>query len=135
MTDEQQIIFDWIGMLPVVVSNWEKRLPMMYEEFNGKWFDGRLPKLSVSFICEFCDMSRDSAGIFIDAETAMLQSTANVIIRPGIRISSALMTLRDHVKIALIHEMIHASGIKGHDQPFTDELSRLVLAGAYNGLL
>jgi hypothetical protein len=135
MTGEQQLIFDWIADLPVRVPNWEKRLPMMYEELNMKWFDGTLPELTDDFVCEFCDMPRDSAGIFIDAETAEMRSTPDITIRPGIRINSALRVLRDHVKIALLHEMVHVSGIKGHLEPFHLEISRLMLAGAYDGLL
>jgi hypothetical protein len=27
MTDEQRRIYEWIGELPVVVPNWDKRLP------------------------------------------------------------------------------------------------------------
>jgi hypothetical protein len=135
MTGEQQLIFDWIGNLPVLVPNWEKRLPMLYEELNATWFDGTLPELTDTFVCEFCDMPQDSAGIFIDAETAAMRSTPDIKIRPGIRINSALRALRDHVKIALLHEMVHVSGIMGHLEPFHLEISRLMLAGAYNGLL
>src|SRR5258708_26661053 len=108
---------------------------MMYEEVNMKWFDGTLPELTDDFVCELCDMPRDSAGIFIDAETAEMRSTPDITIRPGIRINSALRVLRDHVKIALLHEMLHVSGIKGHLEPFPLEISRLMLAGAYDGLL
>lgn len=91
---------------------------MMYEELNMKWFDGTLPELTDDFVCEFCDMPRDSAGTFIDVETAEMRSTLDIKIRPGIRINSALRVLRDHVKIALLHEMVHVSGIKGHLEPF-----------------
>jgi hypothetical protein len=35
-------------------------------------------------------------------------------INPGIRINSALKVLSDHVRIALLHEMVHTSGIVGH---------------------
>jgi len=80
-------------------------------------------------------MPRSTAGIYIDAKRAEAQSTAEIKIRPGIHINSALHVLPDHVKIALLHEMIHASGVEGHGEPFQLELSRLMLAGAYNGLL
>jgi len=135
MTGEQQLIFDWIGSLPVAVPNWEKRLPQMYEELNAKWFNGAAPILGSTFVCEFCEMPRNTAGIYIDAKRAEAQSTAEIKIRPGIRINSVLQVLPDHVKIAMLHEMIHASGVEGHGEPFQLELSRLILAGAYNGLL
>jgi hypothetical protein len=135
MSDEQRLIFEWIGILPVVIPNWEKRLPELYDELNGKWFDGKLPALTDEFVCEFCPMPRNTAGIFIDAETAQAQSTPETKIRPGIRINPALEVLPDHVKIALLHEMVHAGGIKGHKESFDREILRLILAGAYRGLL
>src|SRR3979490_3079119 len=104
MTDEQQLIFDWIGSVPVLVPNWEKRLPQMYDVLNAKWFDKSLPLISYNFVCEFSEMPRDTAGIYIDEKDAVAQSTVDVKIRPGIRINSGLKILRDHVAIALLHE-------------------------------
>ena len=135
MTGEHRLIFNWIGSLPVLVPNWEKRLPALYDELNFKHFQGTLPTLCPDFVCEFCDMPQDSAGIYISPENAALQSTKDVTIRPGIRINSALQVLRDHVRIALLHEMVHAKGIVGHGPNFQEELARLMLAGAYNNLL
>ncbi len=135
MTDEQRRIYEWIGELPVVVPNWDKRLPEMYGDLNTRFFQGALPLLSDTFVCECCEMPRDTSGIFISAEHAAMQSTDRVHVRPGIRINAALCVLRDHLKIALLHEMIHAAGIVGHQEPFQMEVSHLMLAGAYNGLL
>jgi hypothetical protein len=135
MTEEQRLIYEWIGELPVVVPNWDKRLPEIYGELNTTFFQGVLPSLNEKFVCEFCEMPRDTSGIFLSEEHAAMQSTDQVHVRPGIRINSALCVLRDHVKIALLHEMIHAAGIVGHQEPFHMEVSRLMLAGAYNGLL
>jgi hypothetical protein len=39
------------------------------------------------------------------------------------------------VKIAMLHEMIHAAGINGHTEVFQAEVARLMASGAYNGLL
>ncbi|MDQ2835202.1 MAG: hypothetical protein M3Y50_15955 [Acidobacteriota bacterium] len=135
MTEEQRLIYEWIGQLPIVVPNWNKRLTEMYEELNTKWFQGVLPALSERFVCEFREMPRDTSGIFISEEHAAMQATDEIHVRPGIRINAALCVLRDHVKIALLHEMIHAAGIVGHKEAFHMEVSRLMLAGAYNGLL
>jgi hypothetical protein len=132
---ENHLIYEWIGSLPVAVPDWSKLLPAMYAEFNLQYFGGRLPRITDSFVCEFCDMPRNSAGIYIDAETAAKQSTEAVKIRPGIRINSSLQTLRDHVNIALLHEMVHANGVVGHGPAFEAEILRLILAGAYKTLL
>jgi hypothetical protein len=107
---------------------------MMYGELNAARFAIALPELTDDFVCEFCDMPQDAPGIFIDANNAETQSTPEISIRHGIRINSALRILRDHVKIALLHEMIHVSGISGHWEPFNLEVSRLMLAGTYNDL-
>lgn len=135
MNDEQKLIFDWIGTLPVLVPQWEKRLPLLYQELNAKWFQGSLPTLTNNFVCEFCEMPQDTAGMYLDGKAAEAQSTPETKIRPGIRINSALKGLTDHVKIALLHEMIHVSGVTGHLELFNLEVSRLMLAGAYNNLL
>jgi hypothetical protein len=132
MTDEGRLIFEWIGSLPVIVPDWRTRLPRMYDELNAKWFSNTLPPLSELFVCEFCERPRESAGIFIDANKAAEQSS--VKIRPGIRINADLKCLSDHVKIALLHEMVHASGVEGHNEPFNGEIARLMHAGAYNNI-
>lgn len=135
MTDEQKLIFDWIGDLPVRVFAWEKQLPKIYDLFNAKWFNNSLPPISDSFVCEFCDMPRETAGICIDADRAAKVSKDGVNVRPGIRINSELQCLSAHVKIALLHEMIHASGIEKHEEGFRNVIAALFAAGAYNDLL
>jgi hypothetical protein len=135
MTPEHQLILEWIGTVPVLVPNWEKRLPLMYEDLNAKWFENSLPPISDEFVCEFCDMPRDTTVIYIDEKDAAEQSTSDVKIRPGIRISSGLKMFRAEVTIALLHEMVHATGIRKHDEPFRAQIARLMAAGAYEGLL
>jgi hypothetical protein len=56
----------------------------MYADLNAKWFNGGLPPLSSEFVCEFIDLPRETAGIFIDANRAKTVSTADVKVRPGI---------------------------------------------------
>ena len=135
MTPEQRIISDWLGNRPVIVPNWDKRLPDLYNEFNAEWFNNSLPPLSAEFVCEFCEMPRESAGIFIDAARAKTISTADITVRPGIRINSGLQLLSSHVKIVLLHEMVHAAGITGHADAFATEIERLFVSDAYTGLL
>ncbi len=50
MTDEQQLIFDWIDGLPVIVPNWGIKLPKMYRELNAKFFGNRARPLSANFV-------------------------------------------------------------------------------------
>jgi hypothetical protein len=56
-------------------------------------------------------------------------------VRPGIRINSKLQCLSDHVKITLIHGMVHASGIEKHEKTLQTAIASLFAAGAYNGSL
>src|SRR5271165_2051476 len=109
MTDEQNLISDWVGNLPVRVFDWDELLPKMYDSFNAKWFNNSLLPISDAFVCEFCDMPRETAGICIDADRAAKASRNGVNVRPGIRINAKLQCLSDHVRIALLHEMVHAS--------------------------
>jgi len=135
MTDEQKLIYEWIGMTPVIVPDWDRLLPEMYDSFNAAYFNNSLPSLSSTFVCEFCEMPREAAGIFLDADRAARRSTDSVKVKPGIRINSKLKELTDHVKISLLHEMIHASGINGHGENFQNGIIALLVAGAYRGLL
>jgi hypothetical protein len=135
MTDEQKLIFDWIDNLPVRVFDWDELLPMIYDSFNARWFNNSLPPISDAFVCEFCDMPSETAGICIDAGRAANVSTDGVNVRPGIRINSKLQCVGDHVRTALLHEMVHASGIEKHEDFFQNAIAGLFAAGAYNGLL
>jgi hypothetical protein len=135
MTEEQQLIYNSIDDLPTLVPDWGKKLPEFYNCLNKDWFQSNLPALSDVFVCEFCDMPNETAGIFIDTNRAAKLSKPEVAVRPGIRINSKLQCLGDHVKIALLHEMIHASGIQGHLDNFDKAISNLFQARAYTGLL
>ena len=66
MTDEQKLIFEHMDMEPVPVFDWKSELPEMYDRLNAKWFNNSLPPISAVFVCEFCDMPREFAGICID---------------------------------------------------------------------
>jgi hypothetical protein len=135
MAGEQRLIFEWIGGLPIAVFDWDEDLPKMYDLFNTKWFNNSLPPVSDAFVVEFCDMPRETAGICIDAVRAAKQSRDGVTIRPGIRINSKLQCLSDHVRIALLHEMVHASGVEKHEKDFHDAIARLFALGVYDRLL
>src|SRR5882757_5842372 len=135
MTEEQQLIFDVISNVPTSIYDSSVLLHRMYESLNEKWFGSALPQLSETFICEFCGMPREAAGIFLDVNRAQQYSIDTVKIRPGMRINSKLQEWTDHVKIALLHEMVHATGIDGHDDRFIASIQRLISEGAYTKTL
>ena len=122
-------------MLPVRVFDWNEALPRLYEQLNAKWFEGSLPAVSEAFVCEFCDMPRETVGICIDPVRAAKISKDGIDVRPGIRISSHLKCSTQHVIVALLHEMAHASGIEKHDEAFQDAIAKLYSMGAYKEIL
>jgi hypothetical protein len=137
MTEEEKCVYEWIDNLPTPVPDWRKELPAIYQSFNATWFKNALPALSDTFVCEFQDMPRESAGIYIGVDDATKLSSNGVTVRAGIRINSRLECLSDHVKIALLHEMIHARGFKHNEGEalFQAAIDDLFHAGAYRKLL
>jgi len=137
MTEEQKYVYEWIDDLPTFVPDWSKELPAMYQSLNASWFENALPPLSETFVCEFQDMPRESAGIYIGANHAKQLSRNGVTVRVGIRINSKLQCLKDHVKIALLHEMIHVRGFTHNagEADFQAVIAALWKAGAYHKLL
>jgi len=134
MTDEERLIFHSLDA-PAIVTNWDEGLPKMYDSFNACFFKGSLPSISETFVCVLGPLPREVAGVCLDANDASKISTNKVTVRPGIRINSKLECLTSHVAIALLHEMTHASGKKGHEEPFQKAIAALYAAGAYNGHL
>ena len=118
-----------------VVSDASRQLQEDYEIFNEKYFQKSLPNLSGSFICVFQKMPGDNAGMYISPDLAEKMSTKETTIRPGIRINSKLKEFTPHVRIILLHEMIHASGIVGHKEDFRAFICALVKVGVYEPLL
>ncbi len=122
-------------MTPVSVFDWKDELPKMYDMVNAKWFNNSLPPISPAFVCEFCDMPREFAGICIDEAGAAKISKGGVTVRLGIRINSKLQCLSEHVRIAVLHEMVHARGIQKHDKTFQSAVAHLFAEGAYSHIL
>jgi hypothetical protein len=136
MTDEQNAIYEWVGNVPAFIPDWKKRLPAMYADFNEKYFSNSLPKLGLDFVCEFCDFPGDAVGICIlQPDAQELFERSGIEVRLGIRIRSELKFSPDHVQIVLLHEMIHASGIRGHGTELRHKIIDLFAKGAYLALL
>jgi hypothetical protein len=133
--NEEEIINQHLDNVPRVVSDTSKQLREDYAIFNQTHFQNSLPHLSESFICVFQEMRGDNAGMYISPDRAEKMSTKENAIRPGIRINSKLKDFTPHVRIVLLHEMIHACGIVGHKEDFRALISALVKAGVYEPLL
>src|SRR5690348_2480844 len=108
---EEEIIYGHLDDIPRVVPDYDKLLREDYAIFNEKHFQNVLPVLSECYICVFQQMPGDNAGMYISPDRAERMSTNETAIRPGIRINSKLKEFTSHVRIVLLHEMIHASGI------------------------
>lgn len=132
---EEEIIYQHLDNEPRFVSDASKRLREDYEVFNKEYFRASLQHLSESFICVFQDMPGDIAGAYICPDRAAKWSTKEAPVRPGIRINSKLKDFTPHVRIVLLHEMIHAYGIAGHKEDFRAVISALVAAEVYEPFL
>jgi len=105
-------------------------LESQYKEFQCRFFDGKVPDLSDDFSIMFAPLPYDTAGITIMPDDQRFAGR-----KRGLRINQSLMLFRSETKIALLHEMIHASGIRGHDDAFRMEILRLIAEGAYGQLV
>lgn len=133
--NEEEIIYQHLDNLPRVVRDPGKQLREDYAIYNETYFNNSLPLLSGSFVCAFQEMPGDNPGMYISSDRAEKMSTKETTIRPGIRINSKLKDFTSHVRIVLLHEMIHACGIVGHKEDFRAFISALAKAGAYEDLL
>jgi hypothetical protein len=96
-----------------------------YTEFRGRFFGDRVPELCGTFVCEFIKLPFDVAGI------CLLQDRVEPGIRPGIRINDVFRDFPAEAKVALLHEMVHAAGVRGHDAEFKLALLDLFTKNAY----
>jgi hypothetical protein len=101
-------------------------LPSLYINFKKKYFGDLLPELSEDFIVKFSKLPFDISGISYLAEDA-----AKVGAKRGIRINEKLREFPAEAKVALLHEMIHAGGVRKHKDEFRRAVIDLFEKGAY----
>lgn len=135
MTDEERLIFEACENELFIRFDSNILLADYYASYNKTYFNDTLPHLSELFICAFQPLPNDKQGIYIDSERARKLSTSETTVRSGIRINSKLQYFKEFARQTLLHEMVHASGIVRHGQIFTNEICRLVKAGAYTDLI
>jgi hypothetical protein len=100
-------------------------LQIKYREFQ-RYYGDKAPDISEDFVCVFQKLPFDVTGITI------LEAKAQQLgVRKGIRINEKLKEFPSEAKVALLHEMIHASGICGHGDDFKAALKRLWTNGVY----
>ena len=101
-------------------------LPSLYLGFKNKYFGNSVPDLLEGFVVKFARLPFDISGAcFLTSDAAKLGVT------PGIRINEKLEEFPAEAKAALLHEMIHATGIRKHNDEFKDALIELFGKGAY----
>ena len=101
-------------------------LQSTYKEFQDKYFGSKVPTLTNDFICVFQKLPYDVIAITILEEKAKQLSVTK-----GIRINEKLRELPSEVKVALFHEMIHATRVIGHEAGFKMALIELWNKCAY----
>jgi hypothetical protein len=97
-----------------------------YQLFKVKYFGSSVPELSAAFVCVFQKLPYDIAGITLLGEDAAKRSATE-----GIRINEKLREFPAEAKVALLHEMIHATGVRGHDGPLVAAIEKLWNQQAY----
>ena len=97
-----------------------------YQLFRKKYFANSVPELSTSFVCRFQKLPYDLAGITLLGEDATKRNVTE-----GIRINEKLREFPNEAKVALLHEMIHATGVRGHGEELKLAIHKLWNQGAY----
>ena len=101
-------------------------LVALYREFEGKYFNDAVPDLSNSFVCCFVRLPFDASGIcYLEKDASRLGITQ------GIRINEKFREVPAEAKVALLHEMVHASSVRKHELEFKNAIVRLFGKGAY----
>jgi hypothetical protein len=115
------VVRERAGEIPAPID-----LAALYREFKDKYFNGSVPELSQNFICTFSKLPFDVAGI------CHLEKDASKLgIRPGIRINEKFKEFPAEAKVALLHEMVHATGVRKHESELKLVLIELFGKNAY----
>ena len=101
-------------------------LSALYHDLKEKYFGDAVPDVSDNFVCTFAKLPFDAEGLCYLEEDA-----ARLGIKEGIRINEKLREFPAVAKVALLHEMIHAKGIRKHDHVFKTALLEIFGKGAY----
>ena len=98
----------------------------LYLGFKKRYFGDSVPGLSENFVVEFVKLPFDVAGA-----SHLPTDAAKFGLRRGIRINEKLREFSAEAKVALLHEMIHATGVRGHGDEFKRAVINLFAKGAY----
>jgi hypothetical protein len=101
-------------------------LPSLYADFRTKYFGDLAPELSEDFIVKFSKLPFDISGT-----SYLTEDAAKIGVTRGIRINEKFKQFPAEAKVALLHEMIHARGIRKHKDEFKRALIDLFEKGAY----
>ena len=118
------IVIEYKGRAPGPMD--DSALADCYRDFRNRFFDNTVPDLSDDFICEFIKLPFDTAGI-----TYLEEDAAKLGVRKGIRINEKLKEFPAEAKVALLHEMVHATGVRGHGDELKVALKQLFNKRAY----
>lgn len=97
----------------------DKRLKKLFNFYNREYFDCKLRISDIRW--------GKSLGL---AETTYLEPAF-----PIITLTHPLKKLNRILRIVLLHEMVHVSGIHDHGPKFIKRIHRLVKQGVYDNLL
>jgi len=121
----------------------EKKLRRWYRQYNRRYFGGRLPEeMSLVEVCG-SQIPRHDLGVFSrgggwrhDLDKRGRKKKGSRIEIPG----PAIFLRTDNryecdVRLTLLHEMVHATGVYNHGPKFRKIVHRLMRAGAFDELV
>jgi hypothetical protein len=104
-------------------------LKELYRELKEEFFKDSVPDLSRDFLCTFSKLPFDVSGIgCLEWEKYPRTAALN---KKGVRINRKLRNFPNETKVALLHEMVHLTGISGHGGDFKSKVKELWDKGAY----
>lgn len=123
-------------------KQWEKELYKIYDEYERKYFRGRMPKRVMVVFGIGCAESRDGTRLlgYVASYNSLWGRNVQKNAEYKITIDWETRHIMDQVRITLLHEMVHIvvndnNKCYGHGPKFKREIRRLMRAGAYDGLL
>ena len=106
-----------------------RTLKRLYNEYNRKYFSGKLPSIEINFITpgqmkKFFGLNRATCAV-----TCFKEGTTETV---AIYISRNFLKCWRYVRADLLHECVHVAHPKAdHGKVFQDEMKRLAMRGAF----
>ena len=104
----------------------DPKLKRLFRLYNRRYFEGKLPSRSTRV--EFADGRHKEFDPTLAGRCICYpNNTALILVHSDLRVSGEWA----QIKLTLLHEMVHLSGVFGHGPAFEREMRRLASLGAF----